>query len=312
MSKNSVAIITAIGNPLAYKDFDVVLTMFELQVKSIANLKGNFKYYCVSNRHPKVKAILRKHLNNDKYALIEVDFLPPLRKGEQAGHRTSHNYNIFMTDKGCRLISGFTSSLPDNHHFTFFVDCDDWINENLIPYYENNTSDICYVDKGYIIDYGNKKLKPCHGLFRFCGSTIAYSTEFLKKEFAHELECLDSMKTKEDIINAFGKDTVALFFGDHMEWFWRYVGSNVKIEKVPFFAVYWVINTSQNVSGSAYTSKYWPDYNLDTGKLKRTLKNSTKFIYQYTRQLFHAALVKKSFKDKKLYFSVSDLMSKKH
>ncbi len=45
MSKNSVAIITAIGNPLAYKDFDVVLTMFELQVKSIANLKGNFKYY---------------------------------------------------------------------------------------------------------------------------------------------------------------------------------------------------------------------------------------------------------------------------
>ena len=118
MSKNSVAIITAIGNPLAYKDFDVVLTMFELQVKSIANLKGNFKYYCVSNHHPKVKAILNKHLNNDKYALIEVDFLPPLRKGEQAGHRTSHNYNIFMTDKGCRLISGFTSSLPDNLHFT--------------------------------------------------------------------------------------------------------------------------------------------------------------------------------------------------
>ena len=44
---------------LACKDFDIVLTMFELQVKSIANLKGNFKYYCVSNRHPKVKAILK-------------------------------------------------------------------------------------------------------------------------------------------------------------------------------------------------------------------------------------------------------------
>jgi len=312
MNKNSVAIITAIGNPEAYKDFAVVLAMFELQVKSIANLKGIFKYYCVSNYHPKVNAILERYLDKDKYALVDVEFAPPLRKGETAGHRTSDNYSIFMTDKGCRLISGFKSSLAGQHHFTFFIDCDDWINEDLISYYANNNNDICYVDKGYIIDFRNEKLKPCRGLFRFCGSTIAYKTNFLENEFSLQLKSLGSMRTKEDIIRAFGKDTVALFFGDHMEWFWRYVGSSAKIDRVPFFAVYWIINTSQNVSGSAYASMYWPDYDLQAGKRKSSLRNTIKFFYQNIRQLIHAALVNKSFKDKKLYFSLNDLFSKKH
>lgn len=320
METKSVAIITAIGNPNAYKDFSHVLKMFELQVQTIAKLEGSFHYYCVSNLSEEVVIILQRHLSDKQFTLVECNFPPPLPKGESVGHRTEDSYNIFMTDKGCRLITGFVRALEASHTYTYFIDCDDWLSKEIPFFFNQSTADICYVDKGFIVDFGNKKFKPCRGLFRFCGSTIAYKTTFLQTEFSEELKDRKSFNSKSDILKSFDGKTVSLMFGDHMEWFWRYSDKEVKIQDVPFPAVSWIINTGQNVSQSAYDSSLWPSLSVFKSSQMRKLVDIDKTyrlkdilfkMLQQIKQIPHIFLVSESFKKNRLYFSLGQWIKSK-
>jgi len=104
-------------------------------------------------------------------------------------------------------------------------------------------------------------------------------------------------------------------FGDHMEWFWRYSNTEVKIQEVPFPAVSWIINTGQNVSQSAYDSSLWPSLSVSKSSQMRKLVDIDKKYrltdmllnkLQQIKQIPHIFLINKSFKDNRLYFSIAD------
>ena len=315
----TVTFVTAVGNPNAYSDFDQVIDRIKIQLDSMVNMAGNFKYVMVCNHDARIDQLRSSYSNlNAVWDLVEVDFAPPIDVDTGAGSYGDLSYNKFMRDKGSRLIIGFKKALEYQSEYIFFVDCDDLLSNKIPDYLDNKMGDIYYVNQGAFLDIQRAKIKPTAGLFRFCGSTVCYRTAFLEAQFS-QINKIALDASKEDISTHFNESDIALIFGDHMEWFHRFVRAGYQIEAFPFSAAAWVVNTGANVSKVNFDSSRWlnatkrhlQDFGCQCEGLSKTSIGyyfNTGLIYM--SKLAQLYIIRCAFKDKKLYFSLGDYLKR--
>ncbi|GEA10520.1 hypothetical protein [Alteromonas sp. KUL49] len=315
----TVTFVTAVGNPDAYGDFDQVIERIKIQLDSMVNMAGNYKYVMVCNRDSRIEQLKSSYSKLEAmWDLVEVDFLPPIDVGAGAGSYGDVSYNKFMKDKGSRLIIGFQKALEYQSDYIFFVDCDDLLSCKIPSYLADKTGDIYYVNRGAFLDLGRGKIKPTAGLFRFCGSTVCYKTSFLVEQFS-QIKNIALDASKEDIALHFDERDIALIFGDHMEWFHRFVGTAYQIDAFPFNAAAWLVNSGVNVSQVNFASDRW--LTASSARLrdfggKNDIVPKVTLGYWFNAGLLYMSLlaqlfiIHRSFKNKRLYFSLGDYMKR--
>jgi hypothetical protein len=240
-----ILFLTPIGHPDTSKNYSKVMELLQLTTNSISNQSDrDFKFVIVCNEVPNIK-------HDDPNVIYHiVDFEPPKFDRNMPITQANKDYRVFMRDKGTRLLSGLLHSLQYEPDYVFLLDCDDWININVTQFLNSqNEFPVWFVDKGYVLNYKTKKYKRKSGMIRYCGSTLAYKTDFLMKLADLKLK-VDGSTDQATLLESTSSMFIEDILGNHARGYYYFRDMGIEPTPLPFRAVTWVVESGENVSRS--------------------------------------------------------------
>jgi hypothetical protein len=230
--------LTCLRHPQNSNNFARVESLFEMSLKSVcAQTDPNFRVIVVANVKPRIG------FEDPRVIYHLVDFPPP-----SPDRHAAINIKAVTRDKGTKLIAGMLVARSFEPSYFGIFDADDVICRRLAGFV-NETPSLAgwYVDAGYAINHRTWRVQRKSGLVRYCGSTlIPNAAAFLK------LGQLDSRlpddATQDEILRRVSHSVIDEVVGDH-RYFVRYFADHgLRMRRVPFRAVGWMLETGENYS----------------------------------------------------------------
>lgn len=241
------AFITTLRHPENTRDMEVVVELLNNTIRSILNQSyKNIELLIVCNEIP------NGVIDSEKISYFTVDLAPP---GE--GKTTALNREAGQRDKGIKLYLGLIELQRKKPEYVYIIDSDDWIDTRVSEYIvKQDSPDVWFVDKGYLVDYQNSLKVNKSGLCRYCGSTYVYRYDLLKKIASIQAEMLSQTQTSR--LENIDEFVVSRFLGNHKYQFAYLQKLNIELRPIPFYSICWVVNTGENRSGTKVTKMGFP------------------------------------------------------
>lgn len=235
-----LAFLTAVRHPDTTSDFSTVEALLERTLRSICQQEDpRFVAIVTSNVVPRIR------LSDPRVVFHIVDFPPPFRRADG-----TIPLGGMLRDKGMRLLSAALLArrfLPD--HFAF-VDSDDLVSRRLSRF---TNADVrapgWYVDDGYVLDDGRRRVQRKSGLVRYCGSSLLpNATELLR--IADVAPSLDEYSSPDALSAAVSEQFIETVIGDHRAMVPLFAARGLRMQAIPFRSACWVRSTGANYSSS--------------------------------------------------------------
>lgn len=233
--------MTTVRHPKNAKNYQTVIDLLSKTIESVCSQQTGypFKFVVVCNEVPKI------NVDESKVIFHVVDFPSP-----GSGKANQLAFDSFLIDKGTKLASGLLFIEKFSPSKIFIIDADDWVSNNVVDYVSTHSDkDFWYANSGYLLDLANKKSVRKFGLCRYCGSTFIYDYAKLMKMLNMDKK-LTFSSSQEKVISGIDQFSLLNILGNHRNQFSYIRKFGYELTELPFKSICWVVNTSENHSGS--------------------------------------------------------------
>jgi hypothetical protein len=232
--------ITTLRHPKNAKNYQSVIDLLKLTIESVCNQKTQhpYKLLVVCNEIPDIE------VDTNRVEYHAVDFPPP---GE--GKASELLLRDMHFDKGVKIAAGLLYMQQHNPSKVFIIDADDWVNQNIVETTASQPDvDFWYADRGYLVNFRDKKYIRKHGLCRYCGTTFIYDYQKLISALGFNTD-IPFTASREEIANNIEDFPLVSILGNHRFQFSYMNKFGYSFKVLPYNAICWILNTGENHSG---------------------------------------------------------------